>query len=276
MPTPDKTIFTQLAQSIFRSKGIIIPVDWSEPNNQFQEAFKEEDRNVTPNTPTCLFKEATQNRYHVDAAKRMSDKFSTFIKKTCHAICDGIEKWLKMASIAGVTINGSIGTIRPGCVIGPKLQPLILPTAPKKRLQEYKYSYAIAKALSTSWEPWHLKLSGMILYPSFALFQGSIAPPTANFPIPIAGLSSSGETQLAPENLVALMKANLNDPEALHATELFDSIAKAFNTIFQTFKTTTIIHNLLGTGPIPNFVSPLIPAGPVIGGSVLPLPGVII
>ncbi len=62
---------------------------------------------------------------------------------------------------------------------------------------------------------------------------------------------------------------------ALHASDLFDSVSRAFNTIFQTFKTTTIVQNVLGTGPVPTFAPPVVPAGPVLAGTVIPMPGVL-
>ena len=62
------------------------------------------------------------------------------------------------------------------------------------------------------------------------------------------------------------MEANLADPTALHASALFDAIAKAFNTVFQIFKASTLVQNVLGTGPIPTFAPPFVPVGPVVAG----------
>jgi len=57
---------------------------------------------------------------------------------------------------------------------------------------------------------------------------------------------------------------------------LFDAIAKAFNTVFQVFKASTMVQNVLGMGPIPTFVPPFVPVGPVVMGTVIPTPGVLI
>ena len=43
--------------------------------------------------------------------------------------------------------------------------------------------------------------------------------------------------------------------DPIHASDLFDAIANAFNTVFQIFKTSTLVQNVLGTGPIPSFAS---------------------
>ena len=62
------------------------------------------------------------------------------------------------------------------------------------------------------------------------------------------------------------MDANLADPTALHASDLFDAISKAFETVFPMFKATTLVNNVLGTGPVPTFAPPVVPVGPVLGG----------
>ena len=72
-----------------------------------------------------------------------------------------------------------------------------------------------------------------------------------------------------------MMDANLGDPTALHASDLFDAIAKAFSNVFQIFKVSTIVQNVLGMGPIPTFAPPFVPVGPVVMGTVIPTPGVL-
>ena len=57
---------------------------------------------------------------------------------------------------------------------------------------------------------------------------------------------------------------------------MFDALAQAFGTVFQMFKTTTIVQNVLGTGPVPTFAPPFVPVGPVLAGTVIPTPGVFV
>lgn len=266
MPAPQKDMLSQIAKANFISKSIKLPMDWTSPDDQYNEAFQDDEKSVTPNPPTTLFQQATLNKYHVDTAKTIGDQFADFIDDICGAICDGIDKWMKMATIVGVIINGPVGVLKPGCVIGPPLMPLILATAPKSKPQELKYSQAIAGAFDSLWKPWHLGLSGILTYPLFAAFPGPVAPPTPNVPLPLIAFSSSGESGLSPSSLKKIMAINLADPKALHATDLFDSISRAFNTVFQIFKTSTIVQNVLGTGPVPTFAPPFVPAGPVVGG----------
>jgi hypothetical protein len=56
--------------------------------------------------------------------------------------------------------------------------------------------------------------------------------------------------------------------EGQHADTLFESVANAFYSHFQTFKTSTLITNVIGTGPVPSSAG-----GPVTGGTVTPAPG---
>jgi len=275
MPAPQKTMLSKLTKTNFASKNIKLPINWKQPGNQYPDAFQKSERSVAPNPPMTLFKEATLNKYHVDTASTISRKFEKYIDGVCGAICDAIDKWMKMAPMVSVVINGPTGMLLPGGVIGPPLMPLIFATAPKSTPQEMKYSKAIAQAFGTLWQPWHMGLTGTLMYPPFAAFPGPVAPPMPNVPIPLIALSSPGESGLSPGSLKSMMEANLADPKALHAPDLFDAIAKAFNTVFQTFKTTTIVQNVLGTGPIPTFAPPVVPVGPVVMGSVIPTPGVL-
>jgi len=275
MPAPQKEMFCKLAKANFLSMGIKLPMGWAQPGDQYPGAFDSSELAVAPNTPTNLFREASLNKYHVDTSKDIGEKFEKFIDGICGAISEAIDKWMKMATIAGVIINGPVGMMLPGNVAGPPLTPLILSKAPKKTPQESRYSNAIATALGTFWMPWHMGLMGTLMYPSFAAFPGPVAPPTPNIPMPLITFSSPGESGLSPGSLKGAMMGILGDPKALHASNLFDAITKAFSVVFQTFKASTMVQNVLGTGPIPTFAPPFVPVGPVLGGTVIPKPGVL-
>jgi hypothetical protein len=266
MPAPQKEMLAMLAKMNFMSVGIKLPIDWKDLGEQYQDAFDESEKNVPPNSPMNLFKEQSLNKYHVDAAKTIGEAFEKYIDGVSGAICDGIDKWLKIATITGVIINGPVGMLMPGNVVGPPLGPLILSTAPKSTAQETKYSNAIANAFGTLWQPWHAGLMGTLMYPAFAAFPGPMAPPTPNIPLPLIAFSSPGESGLSPSTLKSTMEGNLADPQAQHSSKLFDAISKAFNTVFLMFKGSTLIQNVLGTGPIPTFAPPFVPVGPVVGG----------
>lgn len=277
MPAPAKQMMAELAKANFLSKNIQVPVQWQPPGtDQFDDAFSASERQAAPNSPINLFREPSLNQYHVDAARDIGDRMAAYIEGISGAICDAIDKWMKMTSVAGMLINGPVGLVLPGGVMGPTLLPFILSSAPVKTPQEVRYSQAIAIAISQGWQMWQLGLMGMLMYPSFAAFPGPMAPPTPNVPLPLVALSSPGEAGLSASMLKTVMMSYLGDPTAQHAQDLFDAIAKAFNTCFQTFKASTMVQNVMGTGPIPTFAPPFVPVGPVVAGMALPAPGVLV
>ena len=81
MPAPQAKLLAQLTKTNFIAKNIKIPMSWQPPESQFKDAFASMDLTVPPNPPTCLFREATQNRMHVDAAKKMSDDYEAAIEE---------------------------------------------------------------------------------------------------------------------------------------------------------------------------------------------------
>ena len=51
------------------------------------------------------------------------------------------------------------------------------------------------------------------------------------------------------------------------------AIADAFEKSFNLWKVSTMVTNVMGTGPIPTFAPPYVPVGPVVGGFGTMLPG---
>ena len=246
MPAPSKSMLTRLTKTTFAAKGIKLATDWRDMGSQFNDAFPRHELRVAPTPATNLFREPTLNYYHVETARQMGKGFEKYIEGICKAICKAIGEWMRAASIIGVVTGGPVGVVRPGCVLGPPLMPLIFKSAPKSTPQEIKYSRAIASVFGTAWSAWHLGISGVMAFPSLP------AIPCPNIPMPLIALPSVGEAMLSPPALRAAMHANLADPNAMHADALFDSIAKAFSTVFQTFKATTIVMNVLGTVAVAN------------------------
>lgn len=241
--------------------------------DMFNDAFAPNERIVPPNSPMNLFREPTLNKYHVGASKDIGEIFQGFIEGVCSAVSDGISQWMKVAMFTTGIINGPVCILPPGSLVGPPLGPLVLAGAPKKTPQELKYSSAVSNGLGTAWLSWHSTLTGQLMYPMFAAVPSPVAPPMPNIPMPLIAFASPGEAQLSPAVLKSLMETNLADPTALHASEIFDAIAKAFNNMFQIFKASTIVTNVLGTGPVPTFAPPFVPVGPVLGGTIIPTPG---
>jgi len=278
MPAPQKSMMSQLAKTFFAANMIQLPTLWKDMGSQFPDAFELTEVMTLPNLPPplTLFMQATLNKYHVDAAKTISDGFIEYIDGICEAICDGIDKWMKTTTIVGVVINGPVGVLPPAGVLGVvPLNVLILASAPVDTPQKLRYSTAIANTFGVLWQLWSMGITGVLAYPNFAVFAGPVGPPTPNTPMPLIALPSIGEAALSPVSLKGMMMANLADPLAHHALQLFDAIATAFNIVFQIFKATTLVKNVIGTGPIPTFAPPFVPGGPVAGGVGIGAPGCI-
>lgn len=275
MPAPQASAYQQLARTKFTSFNLTVPTNWKDPQgaagDQYSRAFKPEERSTAPGMPP-LFRAATANKYHTDTQKMHIGKVGGFIDGVSSAICDAWGKWQMAASMAGVIINGPVAT--GGQLIGPPLAPLILATAPKASPQEAKFSNVIAQVISTSWLAFTatVKLGPLPLYPLFATMTSPVAPPTPNAPVPFAALIQM-PLSISCQTMKMQMVAQLADPQAPFHAELFESICDAFEKSYNIWKTSTQVTKLLGTGPVPTFAPPLVPAGPVVAGVGTMAPG---
>jgi hypothetical protein len=62
------------------------------------------------------------------------------------------------------------------------------------------------------------------------------------------------------------MMGMLGNPTAAYASEIFDAVSDAVQKCLTLWETSTMVTNVLGTGPIPTFAPPYVPVGPVMGG----------
>jgi hypothetical protein len=205
------------------------------------------------------------NKYHVDTQKMHIAKIGKFLDDTMSAIASAWGQWQSLATMTGIMINGLSATL--GVVAGPPLEPLILLTAPKNTPNELKFTNVIAKVIGTSWQTFTatVKVPGLPWYPTFVALPSPVAPPTPNIPAPFAAL-----TQIPVSISSSLMKtqmiAQLADPQVPFHKELFESITDAFEKTYNIWKGTTMVTNVLGTGPVPTFAPPYVPVGPVVAG----------
>lgn len=277
MPAPQATMMAEFAKQKFMSFGIKLPTDWRQPmgklGDMLTQALRPEERACTP-TPPTLFFPPSSNKYHSDAVGSISKIFSGFIDEICGAICDAWLQWQSSATLSGVLITGPVATL--GQVAGPPLIPLIMAKAMMKprKPDELKYWTAIATVIGQAWLTYTatIKVPGLPWYPMFAAFPGPLAPPMPNVPVPIIALTQE-VTALSPQILKNQMVGMLGNPNAPHHEKLFESITQAFDLCFKTWQTTTMVTNVLGTGPVPTFAPPFVPVGPVLGGIGTMTPG---
>jgi hypothetical protein len=266
----------QLARLKFTSFNLKVPKDWQNPSGDpdaqhYGDAFKPEEKTTAPGMPP-LFQPASMNKYHTDTQKMHIDKIGKFIDGTCSAICSAWSQWQSMSTLVGVVIAGPTASV--GQIVGPPLAPLILASAPKETPMLLKYSTTIANVISTAWLSFTatVKVPGLPWYPAFAAFPGPMAPPMPNVPVPFAALTQV-PVSISANVLKMQMVGQHGDPMAPFHQELFESIADAFEKSYNLWKVSTMVTNVLGTGPIPTFAPPYVPVGPVVGGTGNMTPG---
>jgi hypothetical protein len=277
MPAPQSSMMKQLARLKFSGNAIKVPDKFQKPSGEagdhYDKAFKPEEKMTSP-APTAppLFQPHSLNKYHTDVQKMLTDKFGSFIDKTCDAICSAWSTWQSAATLMGVVITGPVAM--GGQVVGPPWTPLILAQGAKSTPMEMKYTNAIANVLGTAWLTYTstIKVMGMPWYPAFAAVPSPVAPPSPNVPCPVIALMQV-KVALMPATLKQQMVGMLGDPQAMYHQELFDCITDAFDKVFTIWQASTMVTNVLGTGPVPTFAPPYVPVGPVMGGVANMTPG---
>ena len=265
MPAPQAAAMQELAKTQFRSFAVKVPNQPLLPP-AFLAAAKPSERSATPAPmPPALFLPDSSYKSHVDTQKHLTDVFGAYLDGICSAVCSAWDQWQKAATLVGVVITGPAASA--GQVLGPPLTPLIAAAAPASTPSESKFSQAIATVLGTAWQTYcmTIKVPGLPWYPSFVACPSPVAPPTPNTPCPVAALTQVA-TAVSKPVLKAQLIAELGDAAAPYHVELFDSLAEAFETCFKLWQKTTLLTNVIGTGPVPSFAPPAVPAGPVVGG----------
>lgn len=259
MPAPTPTALSTAAKQHFSAQNIALPQNWQDMGPLYPGAFGPPELSTPSNPSATLYHEPTVNKYHTGAARSLSREYEKYIDGICTAIANAIEKWMKIASVVSVNVVGPVGTLLPGGVNGPALYPMIMADAPQTTDSDRKYSRAIAGAVSDNWYAWQQGLSGILNFPGFT------GAPTPNLPAPLITLASEPEPGLAQHKLSGVMQRNLNDPGALHAPTLFASVANAFYTQFQQFKTSTLVSGVTVVAAAP-------PPAPAADGGAAPGP----
>jgi hypothetical protein len=265
----------QLARQKFTSFALRVPTNWQDPSGdpaakQYGDAFKPGEKATVPGTPP-LFIAASPNKYHTDTQKMLIAKIGGFIDKTCSAICFAWDKWQQMASMAGILVNGPVAA--GGQLIGPTLQPLIMAQGAKDTPNLTKFTNVIATVISNAWLQFTttVKVPGLPWFPAFVMITSPVAPPTPNLPCTFAQLVQV-PVSISAEVMKGQMIAQLGDPQAPFAPQIFESICFAFEQCYNTWKMSTMVQ-AKGTGPVPTFAPPVVPGGPVVAGVAVVTPG---
>ena len=265
----------QLARQKFTSFALRVPTNWQDPSGdpaakQYGDAFKAGEKSTAPGTPP-LFQAASANKYHTDTQKMLIAKIGGFIDKTCAAICSAWDTWQKAATMAGILVNGPVAA--GGALVGPPMQPVILGKGAVETPNLMKFTNVIATVISNAWMQFTLtvKVPGLPWFPAFVMVTSPVAPPTPNLPCTFAQLVQV-PVSISADVMKAQMVAQLGDPQAPYAPQIFECICFAFEQSYNQWKATTMVQ-AKGFGPVPTFAPPVVPGGPVVAGQALVAPG---
>ena len=278
MPAPQASMMKQLARVQYASNQLKVPDKWQQPSGDpdgkhYGDAFQPSEKSTAPDMGAPpLHTPHSMNKYHTDVQKMLNSKIGGFIDGIIDAICSAWSTWQSAATMVGVVVNAV--TASAGQVVGPPWTPLILAQGPKSGPSELQYTKTVANVVGTAWLQYTatIKIPGLPFYPAFAAFPGPVAPPMPNVPVPVIAL-----TQVTAAVGKAALKGQMigqhGDPQAMYHKEIFDAVATAFEQCFTIWQASTMVTNVLGTGPIPTFAPPYVPVGPVVGGVGTMTPG---
>jgi hypothetical protein len=195
------------------------------------------------------------------------------LRQICSDICRAHEKWREAAYLQGVTIHGAIAS--GGRAVGPDLGALIRALPQPAHLggglsHVERFRNAAAVVLSSAWHRFEVSITVPSLpwYPSFVSLPGPVAPETLNKPCTVTAITSG--SALAHNQIAAAMKAAFGTP-VQYSDRMLDALAFAFVTTVVNWTQKQGVR-AMGTGPVVR--PPSSPVGAVVGGTVIPNPGV--
>jgi hypothetical protein len=263
MPAPQPDQLGQIAKSLFKAKAISIPPSW---DPSLQDLYNMKKGEFAPGVPkpTAIFAFPSVNKIALDACNTISDGFEGFIDDAASAICGCWSTWQSSVKFVGVIINAGVGMLNPGGLIGGgnMAGPMILAKFAQKGPNYVKYANAVANAIGTAWTTWELGYSNLAIPFPGGMACSSTMPPSPNTPVPLASGVSPGDSMMQADTLKGAMIGNLGGPGE-HSEALFDCIAQAFAQTFMTWKGTSMITQIMGSGGVAP--PPPAPPGPVAG-----------
>jgi hypothetical protein len=278
MPAPQAKMFSQMVQGLVMAKGIVLPEN---PLTDIQTKAEKEDSNPLDKLdefkpavpkPTNLFQPASMKKIQVDATNDISDQWISFIDNVCSGICKAWSNWQNSAMINNVIINAAIGILPPGGLLGMNMMSadmikMNIDTASGDNKEQIYVDYveAISKTLGQAWSVWESGyIHTSIPFPGGAVCSTTM-PPSPNVPVPVASGMSPGDAMMVPATLKGMMILQIMGKGTVDnlSDALFDAFANAFNTIFTTWKASSMISNIMGAGGVAP--PPPSPPGPVAG-----------
>jgi hypothetical protein len=281
MPAPQATALATQIKTLVKAEQAEVPQNY-EGDDDFEHNKDYDQFKVKVPSPANLLKSPGVDTITVESCDDVSKQWEEFIDEMCKGICTSWSNWQNVAMFTTGIINAVSCQITPGSLTSPPFMGTALIMANTnvagKPANFTLFVKAIATAIDTSWNAWQSGYMVTLMYPpTFAAFPGPTHPPTPNIPMPVVAGSSAGDALMKKNAISGLMLANLSGvtPDSL-TQMLFDKFAEGFCMIFDIWKASTMIMNVMGTGPVPSFAPPFSPVGPVAGGSIIPKPGIFV
>jgi hypothetical protein len=285
---PSFTFIKILGNLKFFSHGLTLPVSWSAPSGQdgskqYGDAIKPSEKIALPQLIPPWFKPAEGHKYFQDSCDKIGKEFKSFHDDMLDAVGFAHNLWKLQAKFQNLQVMAVSAIGSPGCLDGPELESNIknAPMCAAFTGNKAKYRDAVAKGVSKCFKDWQdqVMIPGLPLYPAFAMFPGPMAPPMPNIPVPLVACPSAMMSRMAdPTQMANEMKnAHAGDmkqkDDDKHHEALFDALATVISMAFMIWLPSQQMMTVMGKGQIPTFAPPFVPAGPVVAGDNLPIPG---
>lgn len=274
----------------FFSAGLKLPIagksrgtkeKWSE--KYFKDRDQAEMTGVPQLMPPWFMPQKPGYKPHQETCDKIGQGYKDFHDAMLDAVKFAHDLWKLQAKFKDLKIMAVAAIGTPGCLDGPELESNIknAPMVAAFTGNMAKHRDAVAKGVSKCFKDWQdqVTVPGLPWYPAFALFPGPMAPPMPNVPMPLITCVSAKMTSIVlPDEMTKAMDDALDqklkdeDPDQQYHA-LHDAIATVLSVSFLIWLASQQVSLVLGKGPIPTFAPPVVPAGPVVGGDNLPIPG---
>jgi hypothetical protein len=272
----------------FFSHSLKLPQGWQAPSGdpggkQYSDALKASEKIAIPQLIPPWFMAQEPQKYFQDSADKIGKEFKSFHDDMLDAIGFAHNMWKLQSKLSNLQIMAVSVIGSPGCLQGPELESLIknAPQCAAYTGNKAKWRDAVAAGVSKCFKDWQdqVMIPGLPLYPAFAMFPGPMAPPMPNIPVPLISCPSGMITRMADPTQMATEMKNAHDgglqqkDKDKHFEALFDAIATVVSLAFMIWLPSQQMMTVMGKGQVPTFAPPFVPAGPVVAGDNLPIPG---
>lgn len=189
----------------------------------------------------------------------------------------GVDAWCKGTQVIGGAVHGSDAYVMPGDLTSSRPFEGELRASLTAGGASQEVARAMARDLWDAWKAWadgfQCALPGM--FPVLTSYPGAHAPPTPGQGVAqLNKATSSGEVRLARNVLggkLARVPVRQGDDRRAVAAAM-EELAAWVEKRFKEWKARSFLDGsqLHATGPVPTYSPPDVPAGPVVGGSLVP------